>query len=63
MIKKNSDCDIDFSSELMTAMPEDCRDLLRQMLSDDANLRITAKDALNHPFLLDDYKRLQVESI
>ena len=47
----------------MAAMPEDCRDLLRHMLSADAKSRITAKDALNHPFLLDDYKHLQVESI
>ncbi len=58
MIKKNSDCDINFGSENFLALGEEGKDLLSQMLCRDPAVRITAEGALNHPFLVEERKKL-----
>ncbi len=58
MIKKNSECEIDFKNENFSSLDEVGRDLMMRMLCKDPAQRITAVEALSHSFLIDERKRL-----
>jgi serine/threonine protein kinase len=51
VLKKNSECDVDFSNELFSSLDEQGRDLMSRMLCKDPAARVTAAEALDHPFL------------
>lgn len=53
VIKKNSECEINFENEAFSGLGEMGRDLLSKMLSKDAGSRISAAGALEHPFLVE----------
>ncbi len=61
VIKKNCDCDVAFNTEPYVSLPPDARHLLQAMLAKDPSQRISARDALNHPFLVEERKRLEIE--
>lgn len=62
MIKKNCECDIDFGNENFQTLDVLGKDLLSKMLSKDPSNRISAMDALRHPFLIEERKRLEIEA-
>jgi serine/threonine protein kinase len=61
VIKKNCDCEVDFNAEPYASLPADARHLLQAMLTRDPSQRISAREALSHPFLAEDRKRLEIE--
>lgn len=60
MIKKNSECEIDFKNENFSSLDEAGRDLMIRMLCKDPTQRVTAVEALKHSFLADERKRLEL---
>lgn len=61
VIKKNCDCEVDFTKDPYISLPVDARHLLQAMLTKDPSQRISARDALSHPFLAEERKRLEIE--
>lgn len=51
VIKKNCECDLNFDNENFRTLPAEARDLFQRMLAKDPLQRITARDALSHPYL------------
>lgn len=50
VIKKNSDCEIDFEAKYLQTVSQEARDLLFKMLEKDPKERITAEEALKHHY-------------
>jgi serine/threonine protein kinase len=51
VIKKNTECEIDFDNEIYSNLCSEGMDLLRRMLEKDPERRIRASEALNHEFM------------
>lgn len=51
---------INFNDDKFTKLPALGKDLMEKMLCSDPKKRITAKEALNHEFLIDQRKKLQI---
>lgn len=53
---RNKECCIDFGSEVYKGASHNCLDFIKKMLEKDPKRRITATEALAHPFLASEYK-------
>ena len=51
---KNKDCKLDFKTKKYESIASDGMDLLQRMLEKNPEKRISAKEALEHPFLTKD---------
>lgn len=49
-MKKNRQCEFDFSSEIYESFTDGGFDLMVKMLEKEPEKRITAEEALSHPF-------------
>ena len=50
LLKNNKECNFKIQKKHWSIISEDARDLVMKMLKDDKNSRITAKEALHHPW-------------
>lgn len=50
VLQKNKECDIKYEGNAYEFMHQDTLDLLKQMLQKDCKNRITAEEALKHPY-------------
>ena len=49
---QNRQCELNFNKEIYSTIDPITFDLLTRMLEKNSNLRVSAEDALRHPFLL-----------
>ena len=48
-------CEIDYSSRKFNKVSENCKDLMKKLLKKNKKYRITAKEALKHPFFTENF--------
>ena len=53
LVEDNTQCEIDFPSKYWDKISEPAKDLVRKMLYADPKTRLTAKEALQHPWLVE----------
>jgi calcium/calmodulin-dependent protein kinase I len=64
LVADNTQCEITFPNKYWRQISEPAKDLVRQMLQADPSKRVTAKGALQHPWLVEMVeKQVRIESI
>lgn len=61
IIDKNTKCEIEFPEIYFNKISEEGLDLVKRMLAEDMDERITAKQALEHPWFSKDFQNLPVQ--
>lgn len=60
VLKRNVDCNINFEAQIYQELPLEAVDLLKRMLAKQPGQRITAEQALEHPFVNRERRELEV---
>ena len=55
ILEKNKKCEYKFNSYFLQSVSEEARDLVVKMIAEDPDQRISAKEALEHPWISKDF--------